>query len=667
MGYPIIPIRPGTKAPVESGWTKIVSDETKIHDWIAEGKSAWGVGVLARHVPAIDLDTTDETLLQKLVAWCDEHIGETLHRVGRAPRMLLPYRAAVPFKKMTSTAYQSPDGEKHQVEILGAGNQFVAYAIHPDTGRPYTWPTGDLTEMPLDMLPEITAETAHAFISFFESIVPPDWTILERGHHGNDRIIVGGNKKIARATLASLLEWLPAADDYNEWVRLSHAIKGASADYPEDGQELFHQWSAKSVKYESDAAESLWDSIKEPIDSGAGTLIVEAQKHGWTRPTVTAADDFDPVEGIQEPSAETKGKIAAWAEWRRSLLDAENVHREHRRERRVLSYSEMSCMPEPEWLVEGIIQKRSAALMFGRSNTFKSFLGLDLALSVATGQPWHGAATSQGRVLVVATEGANGVGRMRVPGWYSHHRIPLPRRQDLFLFPSEISLDVGSDVSWLIEQINQIGDVSLLVLDIFGGTMNGTEVEDTTARAWVRAVQRIIAETGASVLTIAHTGWSDDTRARMHTHFWGSFDSRLRVEGDKDHMTTCLAVERHKDADSAGVWGFRLEKTHGTLVPVVDETVHPIKGAKWTKPQTAAMRALDSAISAVGETKSGEGWPACRVVPLQVWREYCDQEGLTRTDTDSARRMAFKRAREDLHQKKAIHIFDDHVWGDFEK
>src|SRR5690606_5334092 len=33
-----------------------------------------------------------------------------------------------------------------------------------------------------------------------------------------------------------------------------------------------------------------------------------------------------------------------------------------------LSYDEMCAMPEPEWLVEGVIQKRTAALMFGKSN-----------------------------------------------------------------------------------------------------------------------------------------------------------------------------------------------------------------------------------------------------------------------------------------------------------
>src|SRR5947207_3423449 len=51
----------------------------------------------------------------------------------------------------------------------------------------------------------------------------------------------------------------------------------------------------------------------------------------------------------------------------------------------LLTYSEMEAMPEPEWLVEGIIQKRSAVVMFGKSNAFKSFLAIDIGLSVEAG------------------------------------------------------------------------------------------------------------------------------------------------------------------------------------------------------------------------------------------------------------------------------------------
>lgn len=326
-----------------------------------------------------------------------------------------------------------------------------------------------------------------------------------------------------------------------------------------------------------------------------------------------------------------------------------------------LSYEDMCNLPEPEWLVKGLIQKQSTAVMFGRSNSFKSFLAVDIGLSVDTGQDWQGNEVKPGGVLFVATEGANGVGRLRIPGWYDHHRIEDVHRR-AWLYPKEIRLDVTDDVTALINTMKGEWPYALVVIDIFGGSMAGSEIEDKTARAWVHGIQRILRETGASVLTVAHTGWQDDTRARMHTHFWGSFDTRLKVEGDKDAMTTTLTVERHKDADSNGSWGFRLVQSHGTLVPELDASVtkNKAKPKKLSGENRAALNALDEAIAAHGVQQFGEDWPPCKVVQIDQWRKFVYL--LSPEDTADTKRQGFHRARKALHNGGHIAFFDDHVW-----
>ncbi len=337
----------------------------------------------------------------------------------------------------------------------------------------------------------------------------------------------------------------------------------------------------------------------------------------------------------------------------------------------ILSYAEMAAMPEPEWLVEGVIQKRSTALMFGKSNSFKSFLAIDLGCSVATGTDWHGFETARGRVLFVATEGANGVGRQRVPAWLDHHGIPPADRTGIHLYPQEICLDRPDDVAALIAAMSAIGSFALVVVDIFGGSMAGSEVEDKTGRAWVHGVQRILRETKASVLTVAHTGWQDDTRARMHTHFWGSFDSRMRVEGNKDALTSSLTIERHKDADSTGAWGFRLEKSGGSLVPVMDDTAKPTKSQKLNPQMKLGLRALDDALAGGVVKLPASEWPSCKVVTVEKWREYCYAHHVTDGASDdpekqaAARRQAFHRIKKGLAERGLITLYKEHVWRCF--
>lgn len=332
----------------------------------------------------------------------------------------------------------------------------------------------------------------------------------------------------------------------------------------------------------------------------------------------------------------------------------------------LLNYDQMVNLPEPEWLVDGLIQKRTAALIFGKSNAFKSFCTIDIGLCIATGRQWHGNQVCSGNVLFVATEGANGVGRLRIPAWFNHYVVPLRQRKRVFLYPKEISIDVVEQVSLLIDAMYAAGPFTLLVLDIFGGCMSGSEIEDKTARAWVRGVQKIIRETGASVLTVAHTGWQDDTRARMHTHFWGSFDTRLRVEGDRDALTCSLTTERHKDADSTGSWGFKMTPAGQSLVPVLDETVKPSKTRNLSSKQHIALQALDDAIASHGIAKQGSDWPTCKVVLLDQWRAFCDRHSLSSSDEQEAKKKAFQRARDGLHKKNIIRIFDGHVWRCFD-
>lgn len=360
---------------------------------------------------------------------------------------------------------------------------------------------------------------------------------------------------------------------------------------------------------------------------------------------------------------------------------------------RLLSYDDMLRMPDPKALVEGVIFEQTSALLYGKSNAYKSFLGIDLACSVATGSDWHGHRTGAPvPVLYIATEGARGVGKQRIPGWMEAHGIPHRLRRNISLYPEEVSLD---DPAWLDAILQTLavsgaqkafatggasvpdlagclaGSFALIVIDIFGASMNGPETSDETARAWVRAVNRIMREVKCAVLTIAHTGWYDETRARMHTHFWGSFDTRLKAEGDKDSMTTVLSVDRHKDADSTGEWGFCLDvvdtPTGGTtLVPRLSEDVEKPKPQETRRrgqeKPNVAMQALSEALIESGKVISGPNYPTCPVVTMDAWRTMCGRHGLTSSDNPQSLKKAVDRQCETLMAKGLIRKFDGHVW-----
>ena len=206
-----------------------------------------------------------------------------------------------------------------------------------------------------------------------------------------------------------------------------------------------------------------------------------------------------------------------------------------------------------------------------------------------------------------------------------------------------------------------------MVVDIFGASMKGAEASDETARAWVRNVNRIIREMQCAVLTVAHTGWADETRARMHTHFWGSFDTRMKAEGDKVSRTTVLTIDRHKDADSGGEWGFRMDivntPTGGTtLVPRLCDEVETTQKRRVSGKPAVALQALSEALIDHGRTIAGPNYPACPVVALTDWRIMCGRHGLTASDNPDSLDKAFQRNKATLLERGLIRQFDNYVW-----
>ena len=176
FGYQCVPIRPGTKAPDGiKGW-----QEPRSPDHYRPRCADWGVGILTATTPAIDLDIRDRGVVKLLIRLAEDMLepGPSPIRIGQLPKTLLPFSTDQPFEKITSRWFAQPgenwtvDGFRgHRVEVLGDGQQFVAYAIHPGTGRPYKWGRGSLLVYHAVDLAPIDQTQARAFVEAAEAVM----------------------------------------------------------------------------------------------------------------------------------------------------------------------------------------------------------------------------------------------------------------------------------------------------------------------------------------------------------------------------------------------------------------------------------------------------------------------------------------------------------------
>ncbi|OSM07617.1 PriCT-2 domain-containing protein [Magnetofaba australis] len=286
-GFSILPIAPGKKYPGAyqrgawrpyKGWNKHAERATTLNEL-----SIWrqwpdaGIGVACGNVAAIDIDVSDAIIAQQVEDLARERLGDTpAVRIGHAPKRLLVYRTAEPFSGI----------KQHPLEVLCLGQQFVAYAIHPDTGQPYHWPNASLVDQRVDDLPTISQQQTHDFVEEALNILPQEMrpNRLEKHRDSSTPILMDSHgvshsgQQGTFEAVSDALRYIVNADlPYDDWVRIGMAIKGALG---EAGAALFAEWSACAGKNNPATTTQSWSSFK-PTIIGAGTLYHLAQQRGW--------------------------------------------------------------------------------------------------------------------------------------------------------------------------------------------------------------------------------------------------------------------------------------------------------------------------------------------------------------------------------------------------
>ena len=78
--------------------------------------------------------------------------------------------------------------------------------------------------------------------------------------------------------------------------------------------------------------------------------------------------------------------------------------------------SPLANLTMPKFVVQHLFEQNALSIIFGPSMSYKSFVTIDLACSVAAGLPFHGHKTKKMAVVYVAGEGRAGVGN-RIAAW----------------------------------------------------------------------------------------------------------------------------------------------------------------------------------------------------------------------------------------------------------
>lgn len=327
----------------------------------------------------------------------------------------------------------------------------------------------------------------------------------------------------------------------------------------------------------------------------------------------------------------------------------------------------------PVYIVADLVETECLAMLFGDPGCGKSFIAVDLALSVATGVGFHGRKVLTGPVVYLAGEGHNGLMR-RIEAWSKEQKVdvkecPLFLSQSAAQFLNDVLV---REVAEAVERIKEaFGPPVLIIVDTVARSFGGGDENSTPDMTkFVAALDQFRERYGCTILLVHHTGHTDKKRARGNMALKGALDAEYRVEKNRDGVV--IECTKMKDAPEPPPIHFSLMSvvlgtgqdgkpiTSAALRPMGDFSSDVVQ--KMSDMQILALNAYEAAVKAVG-TLDAEGNFAG--LHLDHWRDqfYRKHTG----DSIDTKRRAFNRARKDLVELRRFKVEDDvyHPDGDF--
>lgn len=227
----------------------------------------------------------------------------------------------------------------------------------------------------------------------------------------------------------------------------------------------------------------------------------------------------------------------------------------------------------PDWLADGILEAATLAIFFGGSGDGKTFVALDLALSIAFGIDFHRHKVQQGSIAYVAGEGQFGIKR-RAAAFCKLRQVELQPKTPFYLSDRSTVLDaetVPELIADLDQAVEYMGPLKLVVLDTLDRTIDGVEDDNSDTKRYLDHCDVIREHFGCTVLVVAHVGHQARHRAKGSTKLRDRMDASYKIAASGDHYINFVPTKM-KDAPEPepitfGKVSVDVETDDGEIVP----------------------------------------------------------------------------------------------------
>jgi hypothetical protein len=496
-------------------WTQQHSTPEQIQRWAAERD--YGICIQTRRIRALDVDIDDAELAGRVRAFIDARFSLPARIRDNASKFLLAFDCPGEIPKRRIKTAQG------MIEMLGTGQQFVALGRHT-SGVRYEWEAG----LP-DAFPVLALEQLDAL-----------WLDLQAEF---------GIEAATSSTASSKHQKLAEAVS-NDPVANLLSEKGMIKRTERDGRlHIVCPFEAEHTSDSGDSSTTYW-----PAHTGG---YVNGHFH-CLHAHCEDREDAEFLNAIGYVDAALMAEFEAIADEVKPIEDVNPTHTPDEAPRfkfKVESAHDFSRRPAPSWIIKNVIPQGEVAMLFGESGSGKTFVALDFAIAISTGEPWRGMLTKKGRVVYVAAEGAGGF-RNRLVAYAQHHQIPLDSIP-IGIVAGAPNLLEKADALDLAKSIVHSGGADVIFIDTLAQTTPGAN--ENSSEGMGKALEHckgLHRATKALVILMHHSGKDSTKGARGWSGIRAAVDAELEVVRDNDDRA--INITKQKDGEDGQQFGFRL-------------------------------------------------------------------------------------------------------------
>lgn len=267
-----------------------------------------------------------------------------------------------------------------------------------------------------------------------------------------------------------------------------------------------------------------------------------------------------------------------------------------------------------QWLIKKWLPARGIAMLYGAPASGKTFVVIDMLLSISTGQPcWFRNKVKQGGVVYLCGEGHEGL-RKRLKVWKQVRGVES--LGNFAIAQSALDLDKVEGLRQTVEQIRELGyKPSVIAIDTLNRFYSGDENDAQEVRGFLESCSELQRLFECAVMIIHHTGVADSARerARGSSALKGGVDTEILVTKGEDGFLTLKQTKQKDDMPEELKACLKGHPVNGWYDEDGDQltsaTVEDISNEDKMERMTEEIGIIEEAYEVCGRRKDKDGYP----------------------------------------------------------